>query len=211
MSRFKYPILLALALAAFAWTASPTLAQRGRGGWGGGRGWGGGWGGGGWYGGRGGYGGYGGYGWGGGYYPRYGWGYGGSYPSYGYSGYYPGYAYDYGTPTYVYPDTPTVITRQSGSYAPPTDNTAMVHVRVPSNATVWFDGDRTQQSGTDRTFASPPLKPGNTYSYEVRARWMDNGKPVEETRTVKVRANETSNVDFMSEARPTNDVVRGSE
>jgi len=222
MSRFKIPILLSLALAAFAWTAAPVQAQRGGRGGGGGvaRGGGGyarggyGYGRGGYGYGRGGYGygygrgyGWGGYGWGGygwgGIYPYYGYGYGYPYGydlgTYGYAGSYPSYGYDYSVPTYVYPDTSaTITTQQSAYYAPPTGNSAAIHLRVPSSATVWVDDDRTQQTGPERNFATPPLTPGKTFEYQVKAKWMKDGKPVEQTRTVKVRANETSNVDFLS-------------
>jgi len=212
MSRFKFPIVLGLALAAFAWAATPDAsAQRGgRGGGGRGGGYhGGGYHGGGYYGGyRGGYyGGYGHYGYGRygyGSYPYYG-GYGwrsGGYPYYGYSSYYqPGYVYDYSTPTYVYPDDSGVVTRGAGSYAPANDNSAMLHVRVPGNAQVWVEGEATRQSGPERDFVSPPLQPDKTYQYEIRARWMQDGKPVVRTKTVTVHANETKNVDFRSEAR----------
>jgi uncharacterized protein (TIGR03000 family) len=251
MSRFKFPVLLSLALAAFAWTTAPALAA-GRGG--GGRSGGGRSGGGSRSGGfargggiarsggfargggigrsasfaRGGYGyarnGYGyargGYGYGlGGYgYGRGGYGYGlggygyglggyglglGSYGyglgGYGYGGYYPSYGYDYGPPAYGYPEPQTTInTQQSAYYAPLTDNSAGVHIRVPSDATVWVEDVRTQKTGPERDFVSPPLKPGTTFEYEIKARWMENGKPVQQMRTVKVRANETSNVDFLS-------------
>jgi uncharacterized protein (TIGR03000 family) len=205
MSRYKFPILLSLALAAFAWTTAPALAAgHGSGGRSGGGGSARGGHGGSAHGGHGGYGrggygyGRGGYGYGlGGYgYGGYGYGLGG----YGYGGYYPSYTYDYGAPAYGYPDMPsTVLTRQSGSYAPASDNTAGIHVRVPNSATVWVDGGRTQQTGPNRDFVTPALKPGTTFEYQIKARWMEDGKPVEQTRTVKVRANEASNVDFVSE------------
>jgi uncharacterized protein (TIGR03000 family) len=215
MSRFKFPILLSLALAAFVWTTAPVMAA-GHGGHSGGGHSGGGRSGGGFA--RGGYG-YGGYGYGGYGYGRGGYGYGlggygyglggygyglggygyglGSY-GYGLGGYYPSNGYDYGAPVYAYPDiSATYGTRQSGYYAPLTDNSAGVHIRVPSGATLWVDDVRTQKTGTERDFVSPPLKLGTTFEYEIKARWMENGKPVEQTRTVKVRANETSNVDFI--------------
>lgn len=207
MLRFKAPILLSLTLAALAWTAAPALAQRGgRGGRGGGGGVArGGYGG---YGyGRGGYGGggYGGGGYGrGGYYGWGGYGWGGIYPYSGYGlssySYYPSYyGYDYGTPTYTYPNAPvTIDTRASAYYAPPTDNSAMIHLRVPASATVWVDGGRTKLTGSDRNFSTPSLTPGKTFEYQIKARWMEDGKPVEKTRTVDVRANQTSNVDFLS-------------
>jgi uncharacterized protein (TIGR03000 family) len=210
MSRFKFPVVLALALAAFAWAATPQVDARprgGRGGSGGGGGWGGGWGGyrGGYYGGYGGYGryGYGGYGYRG-FYPYLGlggWGYGYGSPSYGYSNYYPSYVYDYGTPAYVYPDDSGVVTRGAGSYAPPNDNTAMLHVSVPADAQVWIEGEATRQRGPQREFVSPALQPGKEYEYTVKARWMQDGKPVERTKTVSVHANDTKNVNFVGGQR----------
>ena len=61
---------------------------------------------------------------------------------------------------------------------------------------VWFDGSPTRQGGTERKFASPPLEPGNAYNYEVRARWLVNGKPVEQTQAVGVRAGEHHHILF---------------
>jgi uncharacterized protein (TIGR03000 family) len=73
-----------------------------------------------------------------------------------------------------------------------------VHVPTPG-ARVWFDGAATRQTGTERLFASPPLKPGKDYHYTVRARWTANGRPVERTRVVAVRAGERVAVDFSHE------------
>jgi uncharacterized protein (TIGR03000 family) len=70
-------------------------------------------------------------------------------------------------------------------------------VRVPSsNAEVWLDGQPTSQGGMDRTFMTPRLNSGSTYTYEVKARWMENGQPVEQTRTVRFQTGQTVNVDF---------------
>jgi len=68
---------------------------------------------------------------------------------------------------------------------------------VPPDAALWVDGVATQQSGADRDFVSPPLTPGQTFTYELKARWMQDGQPVEKTLKVDVRANETSRADFM--------------
>jgi uncharacterized protein (TIGR03000 family) len=70
-------------------------------------------------------------------------------------------------------------------------------VRVPADANVWLDGVATSQRGTVREFYSPVLEPGKRYTYQVRARWMKNGRPVTRTRTVRVRANAWSDVDFL--------------
>jgi len=159
----------------------------------------------------------------GGNYPSYGYrssypGYGGYsyYPSYGYSSYYPGYG-NY-PPRYTYPSypapiaysnpTPTIVnpgivrsgaTTNSTSmyYAPPaTDNTARLRVLVPADAQVWVDGYATTKTGATREFTSPALDPARNYTYEIKARWMKEGAPVEQTRRVNVQANKTTTVDF---------------
>jgi uncharacterized protein (TIGR03000 family) len=52
-------------------------------------------------------------------------------------------------------------------------------------------------SGPVRHFYSAPLTPGQTFTYEVRARWTDpSGKPVERTKKVDVQAGARIGVDF---------------
>jgi len=171
---------------------------------------------------RGGYGGYGGYGYRpgigfgiglgtglgleyglGGYGYRGGYGYGGYSPSYGGTYYSPSVTYVDPSTTYVDPGYPQVegipadSSRDSLYYAPePVDNTARLRILVPSDAKVWVGGQETAQRGQEREFGSPPLTPGKSYTYEVKARWMENGEPVEKTRQVKVIANRTTTVDF---------------
>jgi uncharacterized protein (TIGR03000 family) len=143
------------------------------------------------------YGGYAPYYWGG-YYGSY---WGGYYPYYGgYSYYgYPGYAapwysyYPAAAPTYV---APVAASRP----APAATDTAAIEVRVPANAEVSFQGVAMAQRGSVRQFVSPPLAQGQDYSYEVRAHWQDNGREVNETRRVQVRAGGRSTVDFLTPA-----------
>jgi len=128
--------------------------------------------------------GYGGYGagYGGGYYGNtyYGNGYGLSAPVQGYQSLYP-------------PDTINVPAN-----APVAPNTALVTVRVPDNAQLYFGNTEAAiQSGAMREFVSPPLEPGSNYQYTLRARWMQNGQAVERTKTVNVHANEQVMVDFL--------------
>lgn len=165
-------------------------------------------------------------GWGGGYgySPYTGWGYGyspwRSYAGYGW-GYSPSYSYSYpimggGTnyysaPTYSSP-TYSYSVPSSGYYSSgdssysygmmspmsPLPNVAFLNVRVPTeNAEVWVGGEKTQQEGTWRQYVSPQLNPDKNYTYEVRARWTENGKPVEKTREVTVQANGVSTIDFV--------------
>jgi uncharacterized protein (TIGR03000 family) len=156
--------------------------------------------------------GYGGYGYGRGYY-------GGAYLGLGYGyPYYGGYPYYYGPSyysDYVYPSDTSIYTTPpytSSYYSPPAtgapasyDSTsdalrATIAIHVPPNAQVWFDGAPTTQTGEMRQFVSPPLDTGRTFNYEVRAQWMDNGKTVDQTRRVQVRAGSLTSVDFLKPA-----------
>ena len=153
----------------------------------------------------GGHGGYGHYGYGHGHY---GYGYGvGLYvalPFYPYGSPYYGSSYYYepvvnvlqppiAPPAYFAPETvpPPSPTEK------PNPTIAMLELRVPENAEVWFDGDRTSQTGTLRHFESPTLESGRTYTYQIRARWTDaEGKPVDRTKQVKVQTGSRVGVDF---------------
>ncbi len=63
-----------------------------------------------------------------------------------------------------------------------------ISLHVPTDAQVWFEGKATTQTGTVRQYHSPELTPGKKYHYEVRVRWMKDGKPVEEKRRIEVEA-----------------------
>jgi uncharacterized protein (TIGR03000 family) len=73
---------------------------------------------------------------------------------------------------------------------------ATVDVRVPANAEVWFDDEPTRQRGEFRRFVAPPMTPGKEFHYDVRARWTDGDKVIDQTRAVGVRAGGVSEVDF---------------
>jgi uncharacterized protein (TIGR03000 family) len=135
-----------------------------------------------------------------------------SYPStYSYYPYYSGSTHS--SPT-VYYSSPTMYSNAyvSGTSSPGTYSTtqsfypsdtqgnmpALIDVQVPPDAQIWFDGESTSQTGTERTFRSPPLQPGQDYSYEVKAHWMANGKDIERTRKVHVHAGERVFVNFMA-------------
>jgi uncharacterized protein (TIGR03000 family) len=71
-----------------------------------------------------------------------------------------------------------------------------VSVNVPANAEVWFDGQKTNQTGPDRVFHSPPLRPGIGYMYLVRAKWSEGGRETEQVQTITVHAGERVVVAF---------------
>jgi uncharacterized protein (TIGR03000 family) len=82
----------------------------------------------------------------------------------------------------------------------PSDNRARIWLTVPADAQVWFDGEPTKQTGGLRQFVSPPLAPGRFYTYAVRVRWTQGGKPVEEERRVRAQAGASSRFDFRPSA-----------
>jgi uncharacterized protein (TIGR03000 family) len=69
----------------------------------------------------------------------------------------------------------------------PADQPATVEVTAPADAEILFDGQRTSQTGTQRTFTTPPLEKGPSYHYDVTARWR--GGPADgQTQRVQVYA-----------------------
>jgi uncharacterized protein (TIGR03000 family) len=116
--------------------------------------------------------------------------------------YYP-YSYYYPEPAVVTAGyySPAVVPAaaevdESVPEVPPSDGAAHLMIRVPADAELWFDGAKTQQTGTEREFASPPLEPGRTYTYKVTARWKEDGRVVERKRDLKVRADMWAAVDL---------------
>jgi uncharacterized protein (TIGR03000 family) len=143
----------------------------------------------GWYGGW--------YGWYPGLYgSRWGWGY----PYYG-SGDGSGYSdYGYGYPEQYYGDTTGDLSQQQPANQ---QNTAHIRVLVPAdNAQIWFDDAPTQQTGSVRVFDTPALEPGRSYTYQVRARWTDNGREVAETREAHIHPGDAVTVDFTNQLPP---------
>jgi uncharacterized protein (TIGR03000 family) len=120
------------------------------------------------------------------------------------------YAYTYPAPEYYYGQasqpvisnyySPDTVTSAGSSSAPvnQSSSAAIINVHVPANAQLWFDETPTRRTGTDRQFITPPLEPGRDYSYEVRARWRENGRDVEQNRTVAVHAGDRVTVDLMA-------------
>jgi uncharacterized protein (TIGR03000 family) len=106
------------------------------------------------------------------------------------------FPYGYGYSAREYPEESQVRRYFPEREVTPDPNSATMNVRVPADAAIWFQGAKTGQRGEERTFVSPPLEPGRAYTYEVRARWNQDGKEVEQTRQVRVRAGETVKVDF---------------
>jgi uncharacterized protein (TIGR03000 family) len=101
----------------------------------------------------------------------------------------------------TYPATQTATvsgtdTRQA--FYPPAgrESPVLLTLRVPAQAEILFDGEKTMQKGALRTFISPPLSPDGKYAYEIKANWTEDGQPRSDTRKVDVRAGQNLTVDF---------------
>jgi uncharacterized protein (TIGR03000 family) len=75
--------------------------------------------------------------------------------------------------------------------------TALIDVFLPESATLSFQGVTMKEEGAVRAFQSPPLEPGRTYHYDLRAAWRtEGGKEVVRTRRLTVRAGDRLEVDL---------------
>jgi uncharacterized protein (TIGR03000 family) len=71
-------------------------------------------------------------------------------------------------------------------------------LKVPSTAELWFNDTKTApQAKAVRHFVTPALEPGHDYSYDIRVRWTEEGRPVEQTRRVLVRAGDRVTLNLM--------------
>jgi len=131
------------------------------------------------------------------------------YSSYGSNyGYQPfGYNSYYGTPAYSTLQPIPDINSYQSSYPPSNvmqpdnlGNTAMIEVTVPPNVDLWFDGNKTQQTGSTRYFVTPPLTPGQTFSYEVRIAPPNSPDNASTTRRVEVQAGKRVSLNFNESA-----------
>lgn len=131
------------------------------------------------------------------------------------------YSYGRGFGLANFPDSlpgyvpPSVMTAYRIGYSPPIivtapvlvpvpggPDVARIDVQVPADAEVWIEDAPTAQTGPERHFVSPPLLRGRRYAYQLRARWTENGKAVEQTRDLVVRAGEHAAARFPTEVEP---------
>jgi uncharacterized protein (TIGR03000 family) len=137
-----------------------------------------------------------GFGWG------WGWGWGWGYP-YRWGGYpYYSGSYAYSGPTYndyssYYAPEMTTQSEALQTETPENPNDALIGVAVPPDAQVWFNGKKTSQTGTFRVFETPPLDPGSDYAYQTKVQWKQDGRDVEKTRKLSVRAGDHLLVNFL--------------
>jgi uncharacterized protein (TIGR03000 family) len=151
-------------------------------------------------------------------YPFYGYGwpyYGYGWP--GYYGYYGGYgpSWDdssyYALPTgraylpadYYAGSNLSTVPAPGRPAVPPGVNPNVAHLRimVPANAQVWFEDEKTDQSGPARFFTSPDLALDKEYVYQIKAEWQEDGRKVSRDRRVMLHAGDWITVDFNRTAK----------
>jgi uncharacterized protein (TIGR03000 family) len=111
------------------------------------------------------------------------------------------YQYGYPSRSYMVPTTSPLPTTSPipspkllGMNTPAPAN---IRVTLPDGAaSVWFEGNSTKTTGTDRVYQSPPITSGTTYSYRVKAAWTEGGRQIVQERTVAVGAGQTAVLDF---------------
>lgn len=164
-------------------------------------------------------------GWGGGYGSGYGMGWGGYGNSYAlgstpYIG--GGYAYSpmwsggYGTPLALGNSGMGNAGMNQSFFFNPANanqgNEATIIVHLPADATLTIDGEATRSRSNLRTFITPSLEQGKTYTYTLRAEMNRDGRTQHVKKTVDVRAGQPTEVtmpfdnadrgDDRNEARP---------
>jgi uncharacterized protein (TIGR03000 family) len=89
---------------------------------------------------------------------------------------------------------------------------AWVLVKLPpgaENARIYFGDYLTKSSGLERWYLTPPLTPGNSYSYEVTAKWTVDGKEFKSGQKVSVAAGKEVTADFTQAAAAKKDQGKG--
>jgi uncharacterized protein (TIGR03000 family) len=76
-------------------------------------------------------------------------------------------------------------------------NRVVVMAHLPENARIWFQNQLMGEPGTLRRFVSPPLTPGEWYSYTVRVAWVEDGKWVSQTHSFPVKAGDMHCIDII--------------
>jgi uncharacterized protein (TIGR03000 family) len=121
-------------------------------------------------------------------------------------------------PTYVDPTfygTTTAATQEpiphpSGGKPVPPMNAAGIQLLLPDRfADVWFNGQKTSSTGTERYYVTPELSE-ESHQYDVKVRWRRDGRTKTEERSITVHPGKTTVVSFTSKQEARN-AARPSE
>jgi uncharacterized protein (TIGR03000 family) len=83
------------------------------------------------------------------------------------------------------------------------ENRVMLNIQAPAGANLWISDVFVGQGGSSRQFVSPPLENGRTYTYDIKARWMQDGREMTSTRTLEFQGGQTNlSFDLLQGAQP---------
>ncbi|MFO0879706.1 MAG: TIGR03000 domain-containing protein [Gemmataceae bacterium] len=71
-----------------------------------------------------------------------------------------------------------------------------IKVVLPESAELWIEKEKMPQTGAERVFQTLPLPAGKMQVLSVRAKWIDQGREVEQYRVVGVKPGETARLVF---------------
>jgi uncharacterized protein (TIGR03000 family) len=75
---------------------------------------------------------------------------------------------------------------------------ALIIVKMPAEAELWFDDAKTEQGGSYRRFLTPPLPNGQDLQYTVRVHWQIWGVELTRTEKVEVAAGGRFTLNFLT-------------
>ncbi len=73
---------------------------------------------------------------------------------------------------------------------------ALISVSMAPDAKITFSGHETKQQGSFREFVTPVLADNDTYSYDLRMQWTENGQNIDRTRKILVHAGDRIHLDI---------------
>jgi uncharacterized protein (TIGR03000 family) len=75
---------------------------------------------------------------------------------------------------------------------------ALIIVKMPAEAELWFDDSKTAQSGSYRCFMTPPLPKDCNLHYTLRVRWQIQGVELTRVEKVQVDPGRTFTINFLT-------------
>jgi len=73
---------------------------------------------------------------------------------------------------------------------------ATIVVSLPADAKLSIDGYVSTQTSSQRVLVTPPLQPGQEFSYTLVAETTSNGQPMSQQQVITVRAGHQTPVSF---------------